>query len=83
MKHDKTLKQLLRENEELRIRMQEAEETLQAIREGAVDALIVNGPQGDRVFTLTGEDRLYRHLVETMAEAGLTTTPDGHILFCN
>ncbi len=83
MKNDKTLKMLLRENEELQIRMQEAEETLQAIREGAVDALIVNGPQGDRVFTLTGEDRLYRHLVETMAEAGLTTTLDGHILFCN
>lgn len=83
MKKEKTSKQLSRENEDLRIRLQEAEDTLQAIREGMVDAVVVSGPKGEQVFTLTGENVIYRHLVETMNEAGLTTTPEGRILFCN
>ena len=83
MKRLKTPNQLLKENENLRIRLQEAEETLQAIREGAVDAIVVNSRKGEQIFTLTGEDKVYRLLVETMAEAGLATTPEGKILFCN
>jgi PAS domain S-box-containing protein len=83
MKRLKTLNQLIEENETLRIKLQEAEETLQAIREGAVDAIVVEGRKGEQIFTLTGEDKVYRLLVETMAEAGLTTTPEGKILFCN
>jgi len=83
MKKEKTPKQLLTENEDLRIRLEEAEETLQAIREGAVDAIVVNSRKGEQIFTLTGEDKVYRLLVETMAEAGLTTTPEGKIFFCN
>jgi len=83
MKKSKTAGQLLRENKELQIRLAEAEETLQAIREGSVDAVIVQGPKGEQIFTLTGEEQVYRRLVETMSEGGLTTTPDGRILFCN
>jgi len=83
MKKEKTPKQLLTENETLRIRLEEAEETLQAIREGAVDAIVVNSRKGEQIFTLTGEEQVYRLLVETMGEAGLTTTPEGKILFCN
>jgi len=79
----KTKEQLLKENQELRIRLQEAEDTLQAIREGAVDALIVQGTAGEQIFTLSGEELIYRRLVETMSEGGLTTTPEGQILFCN
>ncbi len=74
---------MLKENENLRIRLQEAEDTLQAIREGAVDAIVVKGRKGEQVFTLTGEEQIYRTLVETMGEAGITTTPQGKILFCN
>ncbi|MEJ2649761.1 MAG: PAS domain S-box protein, partial [Sedimentisphaerales bacterium] len=80
---DKAKEQLLRENEELKIRLQEAEETLYAIREGAVDAVIVSKPEGEQIYTLSGEDQVYRLLVETMSEGGLTTTLDGRILFCN
>jgi hypothetical protein len=40
------------ELEELRQRLQEAEETLDAIRNGKVDALVVSGPSGEKVFTL-------------------------------
>ncbi len=83
MKKEKTPKQLLKENEDLRIRLQEAEDILQAIREGAVDAVVVSGTKGEQVFTLSGEEVIYRRLVETMNEAGLTITLEGQILFCN
>ena len=42
-------KLLLQENEELRARLAEAEQALQAIRSGEVDALIIDGPQGEQV----------------------------------
>ncbi len=67
----------------LRARLEEAEETLRAIREGEVDAIVVSGSKGDRVFSLTGADSVYRLIVETMKEAALTVTADGKILFCN
>jgi PAS domain S-box-containing protein len=82
-KFSKTEDRLLRENEKLRIRLEEAEDTLQAIREGAVDAIVVSGRKGEQIFTLTGEEQIYRRLVETMGEGGLTTTTEGKILFCN
>jgi len=74
---------LLTEIEELRARLEEAEQTLGAIRSGDVDALVVAGPQGDLVFSLTGAERTYRLIVETMNEAALTVDLKGNILFCN
>ena len=54
---------------ELRLRLEEAEETLRAIREGAVDAFVVSETSGERVYTLEGADRPYRLLVEVMFSA--------------
>lgn len=71
------------EVETLRARLQEAEETLQAIRSGAVDAIVVEGPGGRQVFTLQGAERPYRVLAETMNEGAASLAPDGTILFCN
>ena len=74
---------LLAENEGLRARLDEAEQTLQAIRNGDVDALVVAGPNGDRLYSLTGVESAYRLIVETMHEAALTATADGTIRYCN
>ena len=74
---------LLRQIEELQARLAEAEETLRAIREGEVDAVIVSGSHGEQVFSLTGTESVYRLIVETMKEAAFTVTFDGTILFCN
>lgn len=68
---------------DLRARLDEAEQTLNAIRHGDVDALVVAGPQGDRIYTLSGAEHVYRTVVETMFEAALTVGPDGTIRFCN
>jgi PAS domain S-box-containing protein len=63
--------------------LDEAEETLRAIREGEVDAFAVSTAAGPRIYTLEGSDRAYRLLIEDMSEGALTVTGDGLILFCN
>ena len=80
---DPTHADLLAENEELRVRLADAEEILRAIREGDIDAVIVSGSKGEQVFSLVGADSIYRLIVETMKEAAFTVTFDGKILFCN
>ena len=71
------------ENAHLRTKLEEAEETLRAIREGEVDAIVVSGSQGDQLFSLSGAESVYRRIVETMQEAALTVAPDGTILSGN
>ncbi len=72
---DKTRRHSLDELQQNTAQMMEAEETLRAIHEGEVDALVVSTKEGDRVFTLTGADRLYRLMVETMNEGAVTLAP--------
>jgi signal transduction histidine kinase len=67
----------------LQARLDEAEETLRALRSGEVDAVVASGPDGDSVYTLKGADNAYRIMVQNMAEGALTVTPDGLILFSN
>jgi PAS domain S-box-containing protein len=74
---------LQEENQELRRRLDEAEDTLRAIREGEVDAVVVTGSRGAQIFSLSGVESMYRLIVETMQEATLTLAPEGAILWCN
>lgn len=78
-----TQNQLAAENEDLRARLDDAEEILRAIRHGEVDALIVSGVDGEQVFTLKGADYSYRVLIEEMSEGALTLTAEGMILYAN
>ena len=78
-----TKKDLLERIRDLQARLDEAEETLRALRSGEVDAVVVSGPEGDQVYTLKGADEAYRVMVENMAEGALTLSPDGLILFSN
>jgi PAS domain S-box-containing protein len=71
------------EIEELHRQLQEAQETLAAIKEGSVDALIVPSESGEKIFTLVNADRPYRILLEEMSEGALTMTVEGLILFSN
>ena len=79
----KTKQQLTLENEELKARLRELEETLEAIRSGAVDAIVTSGPAGDRVYSLEGADHAYHSMVESMNEGAVTILPDGTILYGN
>ena len=71
------------ELDELRTRLSEAEETLNAIRRGEVDAVVVSAPQGERIYTLQGADYSARTLLQEMNEGALMLVPDGLILYCN
>ena len=71
------------ENQELRARLAEAEDTLRAIRNGEIDALVVKGNEGDQVFTLEGADFLYRQLIEEMREGALIVNAEGIVLYAN
>ncbi|HTU00736.1 MAG TPA: PAS domain-containing protein, partial [Candidatus Sulfotelmatobacter sp.] len=65
-------------------RLAEAEQTLEAIRTGAVDAVVVaSGPGGEQVYTLQGAERSYRLLVETVNAGALTLALDGLVLYAN
>lgn len=80
---EQSKEQLIADVVELKRRLEEAEETLEALRSGAVDALVVYAPEGERVFTLQGADQTYRHLVETINEGAATLTAAGDILYAN
>jgi two-component system, OmpR family, phosphate regulon sensor histidine kinase PhoR len=67
----------------LRARLAEANDTLRAIQQGEVDALIVHDGDGDRVYTLHTADEPYRHLVEQMQEGAIVLAVTGDILYCN
>ncbi|HXH73509.1 MAG TPA: PAS domain-containing sensor histidine kinase [Bacteriovoracaceae bacterium] len=67
----------------LRNELDEAQETLRAIRYGEVDALVVNIKQGHQIFTLKDADQPYRVLVENMNEGAVTLSSDGTIFYCN
>jgi PAS domain S-box-containing protein len=71
------------EVEDLRARLREAEDTLEAIREGAVDALVVKDRNKQQIFTLKSADRTYRILIESMNQGAVTVTKDGTILYSN
>src|SRR5215472_18427147 len=72
----------LRQLSELQSRLTEAEDTLNAIRSGAVDALVVRTPRGEQLFTLKGADETYRVLVEEM-NRGALAVKRGIISYCN
>ena len=69
--------------EEARIRLAEAEETLQAIRRGEVDAVVIEGEAGPQIYALKSADEPYRMIVEQMREGAVTIAGDGTILYCN
>ncbi|GAB7537910.1 response regulator [Burkholderia sp. 3C] len=70
-------------HEELRARLQEAEEALDAIRSGAVDAVVGEQNHSARLYTLVNADRLYRELIEQMQEGALMLSADGSVLYAN
>ncbi|HYG39717.1 MAG TPA: ATP-binding protein [Cytophagales bacterium] len=78
-----TEKQLIEEINELREQLQEAQDVIEAIRSGEVDALAVHGPNGSQVYTLKGADDSYRILIEEMNEGAIMLNDQGVIVYSN
>lgn len=74
---------LEKELDELRHQLEEAKETIEAIRTGQIDALVVHGSNGHQLYTLKSADQTYRFFIENMAEGAVTINQQGIILYSN
>lgn len=79
--------QLRAENAELRARLEEAEQTLRAIRSGEVDALIVETADGPQIFTLQGLDaesnRFRGEILAQVSDAVIAVDADHRVTYLN
>jgi signal transduction histidine kinase/ActR/RegA family two-component response regulator len=73
----------LETKDSLRARLAEAEDMLRAIRQGEIDALVVEGTAGSQVYTLHSAEEPYRNLIEEMQEGAVVITGHGEILYSN
>src|SRR6476620_5488373 len=71
------------ELEQLRSQLEEATETIEAIRTGQIDAIVVQGNNGHQLYTLKSADHTYRVFIEKMTEGAVTLNNQGYILYCN
>src|ERR1700689_4631685 len=76
-------KDLLSEIEGLKLRLSEAQEAIDAIKNGSVDAFAISKDGRAEVFTLQSLDYAYRVLIEKFSEGALNLTVDGLIIYCN
>jgi PAS domain S-box-containing protein len=74
---------LIRELDELRQQLAEANETIEAIRTGQVDAIVVNDGDSRQLYALKSADLTYRVFIEKMTEGAVTLNKDGTIVYCN
>ncbi|MEI9809151.1 MAG: PAS domain S-box protein [Bacteroidota bacterium] len=83
MKSTTTQEDLLSEMKELRLQLQEYEDTIQAIRTGQIDALVVNNGADHQLYTLRSADQTYRVFIEKMKEGAVTLNKEEIILYSN
>ncbi len=67
----------------LKSQLSEANDTLDAIRTGQIDALVVNGDNGHALYTLKTADHAYRVFIEQMTEGAVTLNSSGLIIYTN
>lgn len=90
----KNIKQLLEETQKLQVKnkelhkqlkqnMQKAKDTIELIKKGKVDALVVPDKKGLKIYTEKTADKTYRILIEKMHEGAVTINKGGIILYCN
>ena len=68
---------------DLRQQVEEANETIEAIRTGQIDALVVKQTNGHQLYTLKSADQTYRVFIEKMREGAVTLNRKGVILYSN
>ena len=74
---------LRREVDELRARLREPEDIIRAIRQGEVDAFVVNDAHGEQIYRLRNVDVLYRGMIEQMRQGAVAIDEAGLILYSN
>lgn len=69
--------------QELTSQLSEANEIIDAIRKGEVDAFILKNDDKHEVYTLQSADKAYRIFIEKMNDGALTLNKDGLIVYSN
>ena len=80
---EKKYKRLQQKLELVQQELEEARDTLEAIRLGQVDALMLESGNTHQLYTLKTADHAYRVFIEKMSEGAVTLNKDGVILYCN
>ena len=65
----------------LQARLRQAEETLRAIQEGDVDAVIVQGTRGDQIYSLS--NTINSQILENMSDAFLALDAQWRFTYIN
>jgi len=73
----------LKRIEDLENRLAEAEQLIDAIKAGEVDAFAIRSENKTEVFTLHSGDYAYRVLVENFSEGAINVTEEGLIVYSN
>lgn len=76
-------KSLNKEIKDLRQNLHDAEESIDAINAGKIDALVISNEKQLKVFTEKTADKTYRILIEKMHEGAVTLNKDETILYSN
>ena len=74
---------LLLKIEELQGQLEEAQQVINAIKEGEVDAFAINRGDASEIYTLQSGDYAYRMLIEKFGEGAVNLTEEGLIVYCN
>ncbi len=77
------IKRLVDENTSLREELQRARVSIDTIKAGNIDALVIAHKQGVKIYTEKSADKLYRIFLEKMHEGAAALHEDGTILYCN
>ena len=83
MQLEKKYEELISQIGELKSQLNEAQDTIDAIRAGEVDAFVVKNGNGHELYTLKSADQTYRIFIEKMMEGAVTVSMDGTILYSN
>ncbi|MEX2235410.1 MAG: ATP-binding protein [Cyclobacteriaceae bacterium] len=79
----KSLVTIRKKIKELEHQLTEAKDTIEAIRMGQIDALVVNSKEGHRLYTLETADVAYRVFIEKMTEGAVSLNSSGTIIYSN
>jgi PAS domain S-box-containing protein len=77
------MQKLLVENSFLRQQLQNTKESINAIKTGNIDALIIGSEKSHKIYSEKTSDEIYRILIERMNEGAVVLNTEGTILYCN
>lgn len=79
----KEIEELNKANAELKRELLARNKSINEIKTGNIDALVLKNKHGLKVYTEAASDKTYRILIEKMNEGAVTLSKTGVILYCN